>query len=101
MSQLTRILHDLDQGNISVDEAEKRIKVPVIEKEIIDHLKSLIKLYGDLSRLERDRKNLNSPRISVSKTAREICNTASVRIKAYDDFILHLKGCITILKPKL
>jgi|JI7StandDraft_1071085.scaffolds.fasta_scaffold242138_2 hypothetical protein len=66
--------------------------------EMIKHHNALIKLYKDLSKIERDRKNLNAPKISFNKTAREVCNTASIRINAYDDFILHLQGCITLMR---
>jgi len=66
--------------------------------EMINHHKALIKLYTELSKNERDKKNIQSSRISFDKTARSVCNTASIKIKAYEDFIMHLQGCITLMR---
>ncbi len=66
--------------------------------EMITHTNALIQLYRDLSKNERERKRLHSSRISVSREARDICNTASIRIKAFDDFIAHLQGCVNLMR---
>ncbi len=70
-------------------------------KEIILHNKALIKLYRDLSEQERAVKKTLATKISISKTARDVCNAASIRIKCYDDFIQHLQGCNYLLTDEL
>lgn len=64
---------------------------------MIKHHKALIKLFTDLSQIERDRKKANASKVSFNKTSREIVNTASIRINCYSDFIDHLHGCITLM----
>lgn len=66
-------------------------------QEMIKHHKSLIKLFNDFSKIERERKMEHSPKISWNTRSREICNAASIRIKCYDDFVQHLHGCITLM----
>jgi hypothetical protein len=66
-------------------------------KEIKTHIKALIKFYEELIEVERVRKSVHSSKISTRKESRQICETASIRISCYTDFINHFKGCLTVL----
>lgn len=61
-------------------------------EQIKNHLDGRIKHYEKFKDHERDQKNRHAAKISKSSISKEICNTASIRIKAYDDFVGHLQG---------
>lgn len=67
-------------------------------EQVKNHIDGLIAHYEKFKGNERDLKNTHAPKIRTSSISKYICNTASIRIKAYDDFVGHLKGLTYLIE---
>lgn len=67
------------------------------DKKLKLHIGSLITVYESFAMSETQKRKANLHKISTNRLSREICNSASIRIEAYNDFINQLKGVLTVM----